>query len=65
MSFKLRLTLLRERNLYIGPDYSEPLPRLPLDPRFLVEDTDYGVVKVQDGKLVFDMPEFDADLGEF
>lgn len=41
------------------------LPALPLDPTKLVENTDYGVLKVQNGKLVLDMQDFDADLGRF
>ena len=45
--------------------YTPPAPTLPLDPTKLVENTDYGVVKVQNGKLVLDMQDFDADLGRF
>lgn len=46
-------------------EYPSIPPYLPRDPSDLVENTDYGVVKVEDGKLVFDMPDFDADFGRF
>ncbi len=29
------------------------------------DGTDFGVVKVEEGKLVFDMDEFNADFGVF
>jgi hypothetical protein len=62
----LRLTVLRRGlNTPEGGATVSPTPVLPLDPTKLVEDTDYGVVKVKNGKLILDMQDFDADLGRF
>ena len=70
MSTLVRLMALRRGTYYTtgetsGTTTPNPTPTLPLDPDSLVENTDYGVVKVQGGKLVLDMQDFDADLGRF
>lgn len=70
MSTSLRLMTLRRGTYYTTGENGEtvtptPAPTLPLDPDGLVENTDYGVIKVQGGKLVLDMQDFDADLGRF
>ena len=48
-----------------GTSITPSVPSLPLDPTKLVENTDYGVVKVHNDKLILDMQDFDADLGRF
>ena len=67
MSSRLKLMVLTRGvgNLANTAPTTPTLPALPLDPTNLVENTDYGVVKVQNGKLVLDMQDFDADLGRF
>jgi hypothetical protein len=67
MSNLVRIILLRGRGVpknYDGEYPSSP-PYLPRNPGDLIDNTDYGVVKVENGKLVFDMPDFDADFGRF
>ena len=55
---------------YKGGEVIMPQPPTPLPTPYLnisegiqVEGTDLGVVKVQDGKLVLDMDDFNADFG--
>jgi hypothetical protein len=57
---------------YRGGEVIQPQPPTPLPAPSLTiregaqpEGTDLGVVKVQNGKLVFDMDDFDADFGVF
>ncbi len=72
MSSSLRLLQLNRGAYYTTgesggsttPTYP-PTPVFPLSPTDLIEDTDYGVVRVQGGKLVLDMDDFAADLGNF
>jgi hypothetical protein len=68
MSTLVRIMLIRGRGIpgnYTGEYPPSPPPPLPLCPDKLIENTDYGVVKVENGKLVFDMPDFDADFGRY
>ena len=67
MSSRLKLMVLTRGvgDLTNTAPTTPTLPALPLDPTKLVENTDYGVVKVHNGKLVLDMQDFDADLGRF
>ena len=67
MSSRLKLMVLTRGvgDLTNSAPSTPTAPALPLDPTKLVENTDYGVVKVHNGKLVLDMQDFDADLGRF
>ena len=67
MSSRLKLMVLTRGvgDLTNTTPTTPTLLALPLDPTKLVENTDYGVVKVHNGKLVLDMQDFDADLGRF
>ena len=54
------MSLLRLMSMRRGYGESQPLtavPALPFDPALLPPDTDYGDVKVVDGKLVLDVPD--------
>ena len=71
MSSSLRLLQLNRGAYYTtgesgGPPAPPPPPPVfPLDPTHLVEDIDYGVLRVEGGKFVLDMDDFAADLGNF
>jgi hypothetical protein len=65
MSSSLRLLQLNRGTYYTTGESGGPPAPPPPTPVFLIEDTDYGVVKVQGGKLVLDMDDFAADLGNF
>ena len=46
------------------PPLPEPPPMMSI-PEVLEEGTDLGVVKVENGKLVIDMAEFNPDFGTY
>jgi hypothetical protein len=57
---------------YTGGEAVLPQPPLPAPPRPLVipqgvqpDGTDYGAIKVEDGKLIIDMADFNPDFGRF
>ena len=47
------------------PPSEPPAPSLNIAQGYQPDGTDLGVVKVEDGKLVLDMDDFDADFGVF
>jgi len=47
------------------PPSEPPTPSLNIAQGYQPDGTDLGVVKVEDGKLVLDMDDFDADFGVF
>ena len=57
---------------YTGGEAILPQPPLPVPPPPLViaqgvqpDGTDYGAIKVEDGKFVIDMTDFNPDFGRF
>jgi hypothetical protein len=54
------MSLLRLMSMRRGYGESQPLtavPALPFDPALLPPNTDYGDIKVVNGKLVLDVPD--------
>ena len=45
--------------------YPDPVPQLDLFQGYQPDGKDFGVVKVEDGKLVIDMADFNPDFGHF
>ena len=61
------MSLLRLMSMRRGYGESQPLtalPALPFNPALLVPGTDYGDIKVVDGKLVLDVPDIAEALAD-
>lgn len=61
------MSLLRLMSMRRGYGESQALtalPALPFDPALLLPGTDYGDIKVVDGKLVLDVPDVVGTIAE-